>query len=236
MNGSVCVLIPYFGGNSSAANSQASKRPHYFRKTVESLRPLAPARNTVVGVCLPEDKQISPHAELLQCEPKFLAAELCRWAQRHVLADYFYVTEADQVFHANQDVLDAVSGDTYLAPHRLEQVYEHPTGTLMGSDRGYVVRYRGRLWVLPNGNPDAWGRHPHYEPENEQQAFGGGFLASRELFMRIPFTDVNQCPVEHATGFQAYRTGRCLKTGMWSDFCVEHLSGLEYHQGLAVNE
>jgi len=124
--------------------------------------------------------------------------------------------------------------DAYLVPHRLEELWEHPSGTLVGSDRGAVVRHRGRLWVLPNGNPTEWKNGVYYAPETDRNAFGGGYLCTAELFMSLKFTDEDEYPVEHATGFTAFKAGRALKTGMWNEFFVEHLSGVEAHRGLAV--
>lgn len=231
----ITVLIPFFGGTSTATNSAAGNRGRYLQRTLETVRPIS--ASIVIGVCNDQDARIHPNTLRLACPPEHLASALCRWGQRHVTSSHVYVTEADQALHFDPRVLGLADETHYLVPHRLEQVHEHPTGTLLGSDRGACVKYNGKLWVLPNGQPpDGWGGGSSYEPEDRIDAFGGAFFAATGLFRQVDFADSEEYPVEHATGFRIHEAGTCLKTRMWRWFFVEHLSGIEYHRSLLIEE
>jgi len=218
----ITALVPYYGGQSTAAPSSAGNRPGYLLQTLASLTGFA--TQVFAGLAahdtnVPEGSYTPVY---LDCEPKFLPATLMRWAQKQAPGDLFYATEADQVLHYDPAVIKAVTGDIYLVPHRLEQL--GPAG--QGAHRGDVVTYDGRHWVFANGSPEGEG---YYHPRGSPANFGGGFLATRELFTNTTFIDSDDSPVEHATGHCMSWVGYPQKTSSWQQFWVEHLSGYEHH-------
>lgn len=220
MDSTLC-LIPFFGGDSSAANSLKEFRLRDLKATVASLE-----GEIVIGVCNKEDYDTVlglGHIVQLDCDPRFIPANLCRHFQPQNLPyEYVYVTEADQVCHINSKVLKMVGIATYLVPHRVEELGEQGEG----ADRGLVVDYDGKRWVLPNGEPRGTN---YYSPVDNVEQFGGAFLATVELFKKVNFIDSQDMPVEHTTGLDIAKTGYCLKTSNWQDFWVDHLSGKEFH-------
>ena len=224
----ITALIPYFGGSSSAAPSKADNRPGYLLKTIASLEGFA-LDDLVVGLHVDDTNvpDIDCSTIRIAGEPRFLPANLMRWGQANVASDYVYVTEADQVLQYNPAVLNFVEGVNYLVPHRLEQI--GPKGG--GADRGLNVTWDNRPWCLPAGTPPATESLVHLAIGSPYY-FGGGFLATKELFLSTNFIDSANSPVEHATGFNIATHGCPLKATAWQDFFVEHMSGYEYHQKL----
>jgi hypothetical protein len=222
----VTALIPYYGGNSAAAHSAAASRPAFLRSTVASLHPLA--TQVVVGALF-GDTTVPEHPDitvlLLDCAPEYIPANLMRWAQLHASGDVIYATEADQILHYDPQILHLLTDDCYLVPHRLEQLGPREAG----AERGHVVDYCGRRWVMPCGEPAA--STVTYAPEGYIGRFGGGFLTQANLFRQAVFTDQPDLPVEHSMGLDM--AGTALKTGSWDRFFVEHLSGYEHNERLA---
>lgn len=201
----ITALIPYFAGWSSAAHSNLSKRREWLDLTVESLQGFADW--VVVGGCeelypsLPGDRFTR-----FQGDPIHLPARMFRWFQEpqssHWIpedTEYIYVTEADQVLTIDASVLEYVTDDTYLVPHRVEH---------------------GRLSNGPPHGTDT------YEPHGLIEKFGGAFLCTKSLFDKIEFTDSPLSPVEHSTGFEISYVGDCRKTSDVSRFWVDHLSAV----------
>lgn len=224
---SVTALIPYYGGQSKAAPSDAANRPGYLLETIGSLRGFA---DRIIWAS-DADSHRFPNpgrdAELIQfdCEPRYIPANLMRWAQENAETDFVYVTEADQVLHIDPAVMSRATGTDYLVPHRLERLCGDG-----GRGRGEVVTDNGTEYVLANGSPSGDG---FYHPGNSPWNFGGGFLAPRELFRSVTFADSPVFPVESATGHHIAAAGHALKTSDWKAFWVNHLSGYEYHERLA---
>lgn len=239
-------VVPFFGGTSSATNSQEDTREAYLLATLHGLR--ANGFQAIVGVQNKEDAivamRLTLDEEIVQAfpyeEPQWLPTALFRWVQEEAKGDVVYVTEADQILKAQNgidpllEVLDAVN---YLVPHRFEEVGAKG----QGKDRGPIRLEEGKTFVLPNTHlPDPiksryyWPYHPTINTSEAHLAmqFGGGFLCLREMFDRIQFPRSEELPVEWATGFAAAHTGFCLKTTDVRDFYVWHLSGLEYHNSL----
>jgi hypothetical protein len=223
------ALIPYFGGDSDAAPSNKANRLDYLKRTVQSL---ASVQRIIVGVNNFLDvkdiktARLPVEIEILDCEPRYIPVTLFRVYQVKLpeSVTYVYVTEADQVLHMHiQD--NPVFGDTFLVPHRLEELGVKD----QGKDRGMVVTFNSREWVLPNGSPQAG---DYYQPDVLTDQYGGAFLCRREFFTKIPFSENPNMPIEHATGLDAAKAGIVLKTSEWSQCFVEHLSGKEYHDTL----
>ncbi len=219
------ILIPYYGGDGQAAPSDKNKRPGYLKSTLESLRDFGD--EIVVGVCRLEDLDATDgHGFLLESEPHYLPTTLCQWAQEYAAGyEQVYVTEADQILHYDPKALSQVEGDSYLVPHRLEQLGQQREG----DHRGELVDYEGREYVICNGTPKGAG---YYTPALPIDRYGGAFLCTMELFNRVNFLRASDMYVEHATGFDIMEEGQAIKTSAWRGFFVEHLSGYEYHEKL----
>jgi hypothetical protein len=225
----IAALVPYYGGQSDAAPSNADNRCSYLLRTITSLRMLAD--DVFVGV-VPGEKDIPdsfPCTVLeVDCVPEMLPRTLCKWGQSELKHHYdmIYVTEADQVLSFDQRVVRAVQDQYYLVPHRLEEL--GPKGE--GKNRGLVVEYVGKNYVLPNGSPH--GPADFYTPDHLYDRYGGAFLCTRYLFDSVEFKMWSTRCIEHITGIDISFVGRTLKTYRWEDFFVEHLSGREYHEKL----
>lgn len=225
---SVTALIPYYGGQSKAAPSDAASRPGYLLKTMDSLRRFADRIVYATDKASPSCPSFPGwNTELVQfdCEPRYIPANLMRWAQENAETEFVYVTEADQVLHIDPAVISRARETDYLVPHRLERLCGDG-----GRDRGKVVAVDGQEYVFANGPPTGDG---FYHPGNSPDNFGGGFLASLELFRSVTFTDSPVFPVESATGHHIAAAGHALKTSDWTAFWVNHLSGYEYHERLS---
>lgn len=225
------ALLPYYGDPSPGVTpySWYGNRPKYLQLVLDSLRTLAD--DVVVGVHN-SDTTLPSLSCLDGCtvqpfdgEPRYIAANLMNWGQANLSSDFVYVTEADQVLHYDPAVLASVSGIEYLVPHKLERL--GPDGG--GADRGTNVEFEGNTYCLPAGGPANGDVHAAVGcPYN----FGGAYFATTDLFRSVRFTFEPSCPIEHATGFNMAATGCPMKTGNWSRFFVEHLSGYEYQRKL----
>ncbi len=59
----------------------------------------------------------------------------------------------------------------------------------------------------------------------QENRFGGAFLCTVELFKKVVFKDMEESPVEHATGLDIARVGNLMQD---PEFWVDHLSAQEY--------
>ncbi len=220
--GSVKALIPYFDGISSATHSSTSTRLEYLNRTIDSIQALG--WEVIVGNI---DRPFIGDFETvtIDCDPIFLPAELLKYAQEHVSADYFYVSEADQVVTFNKDFLRNIQKSNYLVPHRLEETPKLVLGGFFHDSRNFAAM---------NGLPT--GGFAPYRAKTEREGFAGAFLCSEYLFRKVDFTFSEDLPVEHSTGLDIFAAGKCFKTGDVRDFWVDHLSGRDFQFKFAGNQ
>jgi hypothetical protein len=229
VNKRLLAIIPYFGGDSSAAPSKVELRPLYLKKCIESLK-AQPLKDVefLIYVSNNEDAKFikSLNIEPIVIDkiehPKYLPYEAAvRTQQLSFKADYVILTEADQMWYINWKVVQPTLGEeNYYSPLRLEEIYK-----TYGSARGRNVLVNGNPWAIINTDGLMYPGH-----RNKINTFGGGFLCTSKAFRGIYFQKSEQLPVEHVTGFSPFN---CLKCEMNSDTYVLHLSGYEYHQKLA---
>jgi hypothetical protein len=233
INKRLLAIIPYFGGDSSAAPSKVELRPLYLKKCIQSIRS-QPVKKITILVYVTNKKDFNL-VKSLKCEPimipeiehpKFLPYEAVTETQELLAKlngknSYILVTEADQMWTINWDLAqERLYGNNYFSPLRLEEIYK-----TQGSARGQNVALQGSTWAIINSDGL---NYPHHR--NKINTFGGGFLCTHDAFMNIHFQKSDALPVEHITGFSPFA---CLKCEMGTGTYVLHLSGYEYHQKLA---
>lgn len=231
----IIALIPYFGGDHSAAHSDKSSRPGYLQRTVDSLQGFADS--IMVGTVPGEDLSVIPDGAtsviLHPDAPPHLPLEMVKFGQGLHNYDLVYYTEADQVLHYDSAVLNHVHDRQYLSPHRLEQLVDgHDSRGTSGAGE-MKVEFIGNRYILPNGAPPE-GRNEMYssdcinelyDPGDCINCFGGAWLATKELFCTTAFPNGQ---IEDVSGFHLSNTADCRKTLIWPRFFVEHLSGLDH--------
>ena len=223
-------LIPFFGGDSSAAHSKKEKRAEYLIKTIDSIK--NSFNRIIVTVYSDLDKEliknIHSNIVVLECNPVFLPSTSIRFVQKEFNFDSILVTEADHKFIINFDLLDNNLKDyNYFSPHRLEKIYNKIK--LVDNN----IEVKGISYNLPNTPKELSNfiDENFYLPVNAYTAFGGSFYCSERVFKGVTFKDSIEYPVEHATGFDMYHSGnQCYRTINVFDFCNIHLSGEEYLQ------
>jgi hypothetical protein len=169
-----------------------------------------------------------PGSIRLDVDPIWLPWALMTYIQSLDLkSGLIYVTEADQVIHlADDGVYDFCTDTSYVAPWRLD--LEGPNGECEFEESRRFVTADGTIYRISNGAGTLDGA-PN-EPfgtipiRSTQGAFSGAFLCTVEFFRKIKFRKALNLPVEHATGFDAKSTGKCLKTTHVERFWVDHLS------------
>jgi hypothetical protein len=222
----IIAIIPYFGGDHSAAHSEKKNRPEYLRKTVASLKGFA--NPIIVGVTCKEDASVVPEGAttvwLSPDETPHIPLELVRFGQGLHNYDLMYYTEADQVLHYDPFVLRHAHGKQYLSPHRLEQLVPGRDSKGTGGAGKDYVDFISNKYVLANGSPPKNGDQL-YKPNDGIDAFGGAWLASRDLFNTVDFPSGQ---IEDVSGFHLNNVAECRKPVVWQRFFVEHLSGLDH--------
>lgn len=214
------AFLPYFGGQSSAAPSRAEFRHFWLEECVDSLRGLA--SHLYIGVHPSESTVPRALQDLtvpLDCDPRFIPSNLLRWGQENLPDDVTHVcvTESDQVWHYDRELLSFAKGLDYLVPWRLEQLGDGGEG----SHRGENVTVKGKRYVVPQDGA----------PLEVLRDYGGAFYCSASLFRSACFHDADVQPVETATGWALASYGNSLKLQYpWQKFWVDHRSGYDYHQ------
>lgn len=212
------AIIPFFGGDSSAAHSAKELRLDYLKQTVDNVKSYE--FDIELWVSLVDDlqtlKALYPDLRVYYTsgDPRFLPYRAATSAQKYT-EDYTHVlfTEADQVYTITSYPSD---NNVFWSPLRLEELYEG-----VGHDRGLVVDVLGKTHVIPNITINHLATEVKY--------FGGGFLCTFDAFKSIKFIKSEELPVEHITGFSAFRSLQHQENP--SFYCI-HLSGLEYHKKL----
>jgi len=223
-------LIPFFGGDSSAAHSKKEKRKEYLIKTIGSLK--KDFNNILITVFNNYDKDLIKDAHdnifIIECNPVYLPSTSIRFVQKEFSFDSILVTEADHKFIINFNLIDNnLKDNNYFSPHRLEKVYNK--SKLVDNN----IEVKGISYNLPNTPKELSNviDENFYLPVNAYTAFGGSFYCSERVFKNVIFKDSIEYPVEHATGFDMYHSGnKCYRTINVFDFCNIHLSGEEYLQ------
>lgn len=233
-------IIPYFGGDSTAAHSLKETRLEYLFKTYDSLINISD--KIIISVCIPEDLEIVKtfnfNCEIYNmqgADPIFLPFFTVAHLQNKIEYEYIYYTEADQILYVKDKdkIFNQLDKNVYIVPQRLEKIYNG-----VGANRGENVRFKDSTYAVINktGNSRPYEQAPEfYVNVTKEDAFGGCFLCHRDLFNRVQFNMSNSLPIEHTSGFDMFNTpgALCLKTNNIYDFFTDHLSGYEYHKKLA---
>lgn len=222
-------VVPFFGGDSSAAHSKRDNRIYYLTNTLNSLRKYNFSQIFVAVYSEEEKKLIKDYHDnilVINCNPIFLPATTFRFFQKNFEFDAILISEADQEFYINFNLLDnSLNQNNYFSPHRLERI--NNIQRLNESN----ITLNNILYNVPN-SPDLSSQKTidehFYNPVNFYTAFGGSFYCLKEAFSKVKFIDSNEYPIENATGFNIYNTITCLKTKNIIDFYCIHLSGTEY--------
>lgn len=227
MSSDFFAIIPFYAGNVLITEGNPDRRVEYLKKTTDNIKDIG--WSLLVGVCSEADRSLVPSSVetvlLEPQQPRLLPMNLIRYAQKNLDEKHIYYTESDQILHYNDYVFDYVVASTYLTPHRLEQL--GPKG--QGRNRGAVIEWDNREWLLFNGVPEGDG---FYHPYNRDAGYGGAFFCEKKLLDKVAFDDVDYLPLEHASGHHMYQQAFCLKTSKLEDLFVEHLSGYDYHEKL----
>jgi hypothetical protein len=234
-------IIPYFGGDSSAAHSSKQTRLIYFVKTYESL--IGISDKIIVSVCTEEDFKVIDglhfNIEIMSfkgMDPIFLPYYTMKELQKSIRHDFIYYTEADQILYIEEQemIFHALNENVYIVPQRLEKLYKN-----FGAERGDIVIFNGEKYVVCNktnrNNLIYFKNNNFYINQDQINAFGGAFLCNKDLLKRVVFTASTILPIEQISGFNIFFTpgAICLKTTKILEFFVDHLSGFEYHQELS---
>lgn len=228
----VLGLVPYFSGTSTATHSAEDTRRQYLEACIDSLWKLCD--EVIVGIVQeePDTEDLSLSTRLVaETPPEYLPTAFLRMMKgEEGIGDYdlVYYTEADQVLHITKKVAQFPRNIRYLVPHRMEEVVQG-----VGRERGERFKFNHVEYVICNGKARPHHGGDFYKPLTKTEAFGGAWLASRNLYLGTDFKYFPVLPVEQASGFNIADAGTPWKTQDYRAFWVEHLSGKEYHQGIA---
>lgn len=221
------ALIPvYLRGISS---SKSDNRIDYLKKTIASVKDHF---DIIVGVYDKTDQKTLLKEEIdsviVECDnPVQLGKTLCEWALKNFNNKRILFTEADHVFMSaySWEYLDSImKDDFYFSPHRLEQLYGEK-----GKDRGPNVVVDNIEYTCPNSvfRPEI--NEKFIAPFELNEAYSGAYYCSHNALSKVKFRGLH---LEDAGGWDISKTLLCVKTSNILDFCINHLSGYEYHQRL----
>lgn len=221
------ALIPIYLRGISSSNSD--NRIDYLKKTIASIEDHF---DIVVGVYDNIDQETLLKEEIdsiiIECDaPVKLGKALCEWALKNYNNERILFTEADHVFMSKYswEYLDEVMNDNvYFSPHRLEQLYGEK-----GKNRGPNVTVDGIEYTCPNSVSRPEVNEKFIVPLNIREAYSGAYYCSYNALSKVEFKGLH---LENAGGWDIFNTLPCIKTANILDFCINHLSGYEYHQKL----
>ncbi len=239
----ILALIPFFGGESSAAHSPRDSRLAYLRETVISIE--AFAERIVVGVCTAQDaNDVGDIASTvrLECNPIHLPAYFLARMQQASVEPFIFYSEADQRVYISRrsEIFGLLDRSTcYISPHRFYQLAAVPEEVLSYHTPGAPAldlvnnqrtpMFRSHQEIDPTGLPQVG---CCYTPPTKELAFGGAWMCAREVFKQLVFQRAARLPIEHSSGFDLFNHPGmvALKTVNPFDLFVIHLSGRDMHR------
>jgi hypothetical protein len=235
----LCV-IPFYGGSSDAVHASRVTNPIYYLKTLFSMKRYFD--RIVSFVNNERDKKFlenlpgSSEVIQIECNPIHLPVSAMGHIQTHgddfPFESIFY-TEADQILYCTDlpGVLDKCDDTTYVVPHRFVKlpIADRPMFTTKKYDlESPIVMFDGRPFEIRHyvgrDNPE---KERFYQVKNKWRAFGGTWIAKRNLFMKTKFKFVDYQPIEEACFSMFTDDRKMYRTYDPYDLFVDHLSGFE---------
>jgi hypothetical protein len=226
----ICV-VPYFGGDSTAAHSARKNRLGYLEETLKNHRKIF--SQIVVTVCNDTDEKEanSVGGSVLRVggDPLFLPVDSME-AVAAMDFDTIYYTEADQKLYCDdvESILRVMVEDknVFVIPRRMFASVMDPV-LMPGHPKRLTLQAHSRDPVDCEMYNDKF-----YVETDEFRGFGGAWWCSRAFFEKIKFKRSRHMPIEHTSGFDLFAVegSKPLMTIDSFEFWVDHLSARDMLQ------